>query len=72
MKTARLTRLQTTDKVPLDRAWKQLGLLCELLGVVLAEVCLSYWVLVKSQDIIDGLQFGDSDQTDLGRRRGDY
>jgi hypothetical protein len=68
MKTARLTRLQTTDKVPLDRAWKQLGLLCELLGVVLAEVCLSYWVLVKSQDIIDGLQFGDCYQTDLGRR----
>jgi len=42
--------------------------LAQLLGIVLPEVELLSRCLVEGHDVIDGLQFGDGDKSDLMTR----
>lgn len=60
-----LTRLQTTDEVPLDRFRQQLRLLAQLLGIILAKMRLLSGLLMQSQDVIHRLQLGHGHQPDL-------
>ena len=59
------TRLQAADKVPLDGARQQVGLLAQLLGVVLAKVGVAGGILVQGEDVVGGLELGHGDEADL-------
>ena len=60
-----LVRLQPADEVPADGAGKERRFLLELLEVVLAEVEMGGWRVVEGEDIIRGVEFGDSDEANL-------
>lgn len=61
-------RLQTADKVPLDGAGQQVGLLREFLRVVLTKVGVWRGRLVQREDVVGGLELGDGYEADLVRR----
>ena len=54
--------------MPLDGPGQHICLLAQLLGIVLPEVELLSRCLVEGHDVIDGLQFGDGDKSDLMTR----
>jgi len=56
--------------MPLDCRREQSGFLREFLRVVFAEIAVVVWEVVEGEDVVDGFEFGDGYETDLGGEGG--